>query len=82
MFRTKENADTAKAALVRVITEQMNSNGTNVSVVNVQNNNAAADPDFRETFGQKLKRIRLEKDVEVSPALLLILLELNLSFPR
>ena len=82
MFRTKENADTAKAALVRVITEQMNSNGTNVSVVNVQNNNAAADPDFRETFGQKLKRIRLEKDVEVSPALSLILLELNLSFPR
>ena len=82
MFRTKENADTAKAALVRVITEQMNSDGTNVSVVNVHNNNAAADPDFRETFGQKLKRIRLQKDVEVSPALSLILLELTLSFPR
>ena len=81
MFRTSENAKNAKAALVRVINEQMNADGTSYTAA-VNNNTEAAAPDVRETFGQKLKRIRLEKDVEVSPALLLILLVLTLSFPR
>ena len=83
MFRTAENAKNAKAALVRVITEQMNADGTShTTAAAVNNNTVAADPDGRETFGQKLKRIRLEKDVEVSLALSLILLVLTLLFPR
>ena len=66
MFRTPESAVTAKAALVRIIEEQMSTDGTSITPVNRENNLAATTPDVRETFGQRLKRIRLQKDVEVS----------------
>ena len=39
MFRTAENAMNAKAALVRVISEQMNADGTSYTTAAAVNNN-------------------------------------------